>query len=181
MLRGSRRGNVPRAMSVLWLARELGVHRNTLNKWIRHKGRLDLTSLESVCRFVVDFLDRNGHMNPSATPATLMTLAGRNLRLCGMVAQRLSVGTFAWAPVAGGAYSYAGELAGELERCAGSQLLPPPFAARLAALDEYAAQGLGALSEPQRLLAEVASVVGADDPVLARLRLRMQVRVVRGG
>lgn len=171
---------VPRDVTALWLAEQLGVHRNTLNGWLR-RSRLDLTSLESVSRFVVDFLDRNGHANPSATPPKLMQLAGKNLRLCGLVAQRLSVGAFMWAPVAGGAYAYAGELAGELEVHLGGELKLPPFSARLAALDRYARQGLGALAEAQRLLAEVATVVGPSDPVLARLRLRLQVRGVRGG
>ena len=165
----------------LWVAEQLGVHRNAINRWQRKGARVDVSDLESIARFVVDFLDRNGHANPSATPPMLMTMAGKNLRLCGMVAQRLSVGTFAWLPVAGGAYAYAGELAGALAEHLGAALLAPPFAARLAALDDYARQGLGRLAEAQRLLAEVGTVVGPSDPVLARLRLRLQVRAVRGG
>ncbi|TXH50585.1 MAG: hypothetical protein E6Q97_20135 [Desulfurellales bacterium] len=178
MPRGVPGEHIPRKVTKAWLAEQLGVHRHTVEAWARDKARLDLSDFASVCRFVVAFLDRRGHVDPAATPVTLLGLAGKNLHLCGVAAQRLSVGTFMWAPVAGGAYAYAGELAGELEARLGARLNLPPFASRLAALDELVARGLGTLPEAQRLLAEVATVVGPDDPVLSRLRLRAAVRGV---
>lgn len=178
MPRGVPGPHIPRKVTKAWLAEQLGVHRNSVDTWTRDKGRLDLSSFPSVCRFVVDFLDRRGHLDPSAKPATLLALAGRNLHLCGVAAQRLSVGTFVWAPVAGGAYAYAGELAGELAAHLGAKLNLPPFSARLAALDDLVCRGLGLTPEAQRLLAEVGTVVGPNDPVLTRLRLRATVRGV---
>lgn len=181
MPRGVPGRSIPRKVTKAWLAQQLGVHRNSVSGWARDKATLNMSNFPSICRFVVDFLDRRGHLDPSATPKTLLTLAGRNLRLCGIAAQRLSIGSFAWAPVAGGAYAYAGELAGELEAHLGAELDLPPFAARLAALDDLVRRGLGSLPEAQRLLAEVGSVVGPDDAVLARLRLRAAVQGVPRG
>lgn len=139
------------------------------------RGDVDLGSLASVAKWVES---RRAELGGFA--AGCFAAATRELRLAGCVAQDLGFGVFMWAPVKGGGYTYAGELAGPLKQvaCSGrGRLALPPFSGILADLARRCDSGPGYDSESAELRRRLATVIGNEDPVLCRL----QVRAARRG
>lgn len=143
------------------------------------RGDIDLGSLASVSRWVEGRRSELGSYAGGCYASAL-----RELRLAGCVAQDLGFGIFMWAPVKGGGFAYAGELAGPLGQLAAAagprspgRLALPPFSGILADLARRCDSGPGYDSESAELRRRLSLVIGHEDPVLCRL----QVRAARRG
>ena len=172
---------IPRTVTQEWLARQLGVHRNTISSAVR-AGSLNLRDLWSFVGWTYEYLLRRGAAPRPGTADDTMAAAARHLASLGVVALRVSVGTYLWCPDGAGRYGYFGELSGAgLQLARG--LVQPPFAVRLRALDELVSLGKGGADEVLALRLELQEQVGVSDPVVLRIlarRGRVRVRAVAG-
>lgn len=170
---------IPRTVTQDWLAGQLGVHRNTISSAVR-AGSLNLRDLWSFVGWVHEYLLRRGSAPRPGTAGDTMAAAARHLASLGVVALRVSVGTYLWCPDGAGRYCYFGEMAGAGQQLAYG-LVQPPFANRLRALDELVTRGKGGTEEAMALRVELGDQVGVADPVVLRILARRGRVRVRAG
>lgn len=104
-------------------------------------------------------------------PEAYLEFSSRFLLAAGIVAQKISIGAFLWAPIADGQYMFGGEMTPIMWPCLGDLTLPP-FARLLTSLDTRIGLGLGYDAESENLFYELERVVGPKDTVLTRLRVK---------
>lgn len=104
-------------------------------------------------------------------PEACLAFASRFFLSAGIVAQKISIGAFLWAPIADGQYLFGGEMAPIMWPCLGDLTLPP-FAKLLSSLDFRIGNGLGFDAVSENLFYELERLLGSKDPVLTRLRVK---------
>jgi len=107
-------------------------------------------------------------------PEDCLGYTSRFLLAAGIVAQRLSIGVFMWAPIGENNFLYGGEVADVLLPCLRS-VPSPPFAHLLGALDWRVGAGRGFDPESESLIHQLHCILGPKDPVVMRLCVRRSV------
>lgn len=104
-------------------------------------------------------------------PEEYLEYASRFFLAAGIVAQKLSIGVFMWAPIGDGQFLWAGEMTPIMYPCL-KELPPPPFAGVLGSLEYRINVGKGFDADSENLFHQLEKVLGTKDQVLTRLRVK---------